>query len=69
MCPSEPVDTTGAGDNFVAGFLTGIRQGMDIAEATRYGSAVAAISIQAMGSSGAVKSPEQVEEYRKKQNY
>lgn len=69
VCPSDPVDTTGAGDNFVAGFLTGIRRGMDIAEAARFGSAVAAISIQAMGSSGAVKSLEQVEEYRKKQNY
>lgn len=68
-CPGEPVDTTGAGDNFVAGFLTGVRKGYGIVEAARLGSATAAISVQAMGSSGAVKSLAQVEEYRKQHNY
>lgn len=68
-CPTEPVDTTGAGDNFVAGFLTAIRRGDELLEAARYANAVAAISVREMGSSGAVKSLEQVEAYRKQYNY
>lgn len=68
-CPTVPLDTTGAGDNFVAGFLTGIRRGMGLLDAARYGNAVAAISVQYMGSSGAVKSRRQVEEFRNANHY
>lgn len=68
-CPTRPIDTTGAGDNFVAGFLTAVKQGMDLLAAARYGNAVAAISVQHMGSSGAIQSVEQVDQYRKQMNY
>lgn len=68
-CPTTPVDTSGAGDNFVAGFLTGLCHGWDMEQAARFGSAVAAISIQEFGSNGAVKNFEQVMRYRRKWNY
>jgi sugar/nucleoside kinase (ribokinase family) len=68
-CPGEPKDTSGAGDNFVAGFLTGLVQGIGIKNSARLGNAVAAISIQYFGSSGAIKSLNQVETYRKEVNY
>lgn len=44
--PAAPVarvvDTTGAGDAFAAGFLAGIAEGADVAEAARTGAALAA---------------------------
>ena len=39
---AEVVDTTGAGDAFAAGFLAGIAEGHDVAEAARAGAALAA---------------------------
>jgi sugar/nucleoside kinase (ribokinase family) len=68
-CPAIRVDTSGAGDNFVAGFLTGINRGWEPEEAARFGNATAAISIQEYGSNGAVKSFDQVIEYIKTTNY
>lgn len=49
------VDTTGAGDAFVAGFLGGILKRRDPFESARIGNAVAADCITAMGASTAVK--------------
>jgi sugar/nucleoside kinase (ribokinase family) len=68
-CPGKPKDTSGAGDNFAAGFLTGLRQNRGIEDSVRLGNAVAAISIQYPGSSGAVTSMDQVEEYRRHVGY
>ena len=47
------VDTTGAGDAFAAGFLAGIAEGADVAEAARAGAALAA---QVIGHFGARQS-------------
>lgn len=49
------VDTTGAGDAFVAGFLGGILKGYDPFESARIGNAVAADCITAMGASTGIK--------------
>lgn len=57
------VDTLGGGDNFVAGFLTGIVEGLPLEEALYVGSASAAIAISQYGANGAVKSRQQVQEY------
>lgn len=57
------VDTLGAGDNFVAGFLTGIVDGLDITEALYFGSAASAIAISEYGANGAITSKEQVQRY------
>ena len=48
------VDTTGAGDCFIAGFLTRLLDGWDIDPATRYAVAAASVSISAVGSRNAL---------------
>ena len=57
------VDTLGGGDNFVAGFITGLADGMELEEALYFGSAAAAIAIGQYGANGAIKNKRQVEEY------
>ena len=57
------VDTLGGGDNFVAGFITGIADGLGVEKALYFGSAAAAIAISQYGASGAVKSKQQVQDY------
>jgi len=53
-------DTTGAGDNFVGGFLTGLIDGDDILTAVRFANAVASISVTGMGAITAVQNKQQV---------
>jgi sugar/nucleoside kinase (ribokinase family) len=47
------VDTTGAGDCFNAGLITGLLRGLDLPQAAALGCAVGATSTQAMGGTGA----------------
>ncbi|MGA2765413.1 MAG: carbohydrate kinase family protein [Spirochaetia bacterium] len=68
-CPARCVDTTGAGDNFVAGFLTGLNRDMPPEEAARLGCATAAVSIQEVGSNGGVRSYDQVVEHMRAVGY
>ena len=52
VCPAfevNAIDTTGAGDCFVAGFLAAWQQGASWGEAGRFGNAVAALSVQKLG--------------------
>lgn len=42
-------DTTGAGDNFVAGFNFGLLQHLDLEKAAKFGMATSAVSIQSVG--------------------
>ncbi|MFV0359194.1 carbohydrate kinase family protein [Tropicimonas sp.] len=65
-CPAFDVpvaDTTGAGDNFVAGLIHGLVRGFDTDRALRFGSAVAALSVQAVGAGAGLKDLAQVEEF------
>lgn len=55
-----PVDTTGAGDNFAAGFMFGLLEGKPLAECCKLGCGVAAVSIGSVGASTGVKNREQV---------
>lgn len=48
------VDTTGAGDSFVSGFLYGIMKGMKLEQALRFGTAMSAVCIQTIGASKGV---------------
>ena len=43
------IDTTGAGDSFVAGFVSGLNQGMSLRECCRYGCAVSSMIVQQVG--------------------
>jgi sugar/nucleoside kinase (ribokinase family) len=52
VCPAfevNAIDTTGAGDSFVAGFLAARQRGASWAQAGRFGNAVAALSVQKLG--------------------
>lgn len=48
----EPADTTGAGDCFNAGLITGLLRGLDLPHAAALGCAVGAASTQAPGGTG-----------------
>ena len=64
ICPAFDViakDTTGAGDCFVAGFLTSRRRGASWAEAGRFANAVAALSVQTLGAVSGVLPFEETE--------
>ena len=47
--PAIPIDTTGAGDAFCAGFAAALANGADVAEAAACGTASASFVIQAFG--------------------
>ncbi|HHV62274.1 MAG TPA: hypothetical protein GXX51_06520 [Firmicutes bacterium] len=53
------VDTTGAGDSFVAGFLTGVMKGWDLERAGRFGNTVGATAVGVLGAVEGVRSFEE----------
>jgi len=61
--PADAVDTTGAGDNFAAGFITAVLDGMELEACGTFANAVAAASTESVGAVGGVKSKPQVEAY------
>jgi sugar/nucleoside kinase (ribokinase family) len=52
--PGPVVDTTGAGDSFFAGFMTGLLNELSPIDAARLGTAVGACSVTALGASSAI---------------
>ena len=62
------VDTTGAGDNFVAGFISGMLQRRSLSSCLELGSATAALSVQALGATGGVRDAAQVEQFLREQS-
>lgn len=61
FCQEHICDTTGAGDNFVGGFMAGLIQGRDLLEAVRYANAVASVSVTGMGAVSALRDRTQVD--------
>ncbi len=59
----DVIDTTGAGDSFASGFITGLLKGMDIAECLVRGNACAALAIQKVGAREAMPTKEALEEF------
>lgn len=60
-CPdTHCVDTTGAGDNFVAGFLSALLDGRTFDDCARYANACAAISVESIGATTGVTDAQQV---------
>jgi sugar/nucleoside kinase (ribokinase family) len=54
--PPEPVvDTTGAGDAYVAGFIAALARGMQVESAARVAAATAAWSVTALGATAGVR--------------
>ncbi len=69
LIPAYPdthcIDTTGAGDNFAAGFLYALSEGMAPLECARFANAAASIAVESIGACTGLRSPEQVlERYR-----
>ena len=61
----DPVDSTGAGDNFIAGFISEILRGKSHKEALLFANAVGAICTTAVGAGTALKDRKQVEIFMK----
>lgn len=51
-----PVDTTGAGDNFAAGFISGLAEGKNLKECCVFATATASLAVQQIGATSGVKS-------------
>jgi sugar/nucleoside kinase (ribokinase family) len=51
----EALDGTGAGDAYVAGFLTGVLKGWDLEQTARFASATGALCASAMGTTAGVR--------------
>lgn len=60
VIPSKVVDTTGAGDNFMSGFITGLLRDWNVKECCRFASAAGAICVSQVGPNTAVESFDQV---------
>lgn len=59
----EVVDTTGAGDSFLSGFITGLIHGWDMKTCCRFANAVGTICVSQVGANTAVNSFEQINTY------
>jgi sugar/nucleoside kinase (ribokinase family) len=63
-CATTVVDTTGAGDSFVAGFLSGLLRRWDLGECAGFACAVAALNIQSVGATGGMPTFEQAMQFK-----
>jgi sugar/nucleoside kinase (ribokinase family) len=61
------IDTTGAGDNFVAGFITAILDGLSLQDCGKFANATASVSVECVGATTGVQSRQQVD--RRMQEY
>lgn len=59
----KPVDTTGAGDSFCAGFLYGLSHGMNMHECCKLANAVGTHCVMATGASTGIKSYSEIEKF------
>jgi sugar/nucleoside kinase (ribokinase family) len=59
----DAVDTTGAGDCFVAGFLAALSEGKSYAEAARFANAVGAMSVESLGAVTGIRSRSATEDW------
>lgn len=57
------VDTTGAGDSFVAGFLTGLAKGWSLFECGKFANAVGTHCVMSVGASTGIKKLEEIKEF------
>ncbi|AEB07591.1 PfkB domain protein [Coriobacterium glomerans PW2] len=58
------IDTIGAGDNFVAGFLTAVLDGRSLEGCAQFANAAGSLSVRAIGATGGVQNRAQVERER-----
>ncbi|MFN3653134.1 MAG: carbohydrate kinase family protein [Armatimonadota bacterium] len=61
--PSVPIDATGAGDAFCAGFITGMVRGLDLRGCLEYGSALGASCVRSLGACAGVFNAEETAQF------
>lgn len=66
--PVNAVDSTGAGDNFAAGFISALLHGEGFHDCCLFATAAAACSVTCIGTTSGVQSRRQVEEFLALQN-
>ena len=59
----ETIDTTGAGDAFNGGLLSALSRGLDTHEAAYYATAVAALSVQKLGTTPSMPTKKEIDEF------
>ena len=60
---ADTIDATGAGDNFIAGFVSEILRGAGIKDALRFANACGAVCTTAVGAGTALRNRRQIEEF------
>ena len=63
----DAVDTTGAGDAFNGGLLAALAEGKDLWKAAEFASALAALSVQKLGTTPSMPEREEIEQFLKEQ--
>lgn len=61
----EVIDTSGAGDSFCAGFISGLSNGWDILQCSKFANAVGAHCITKIGTTTGIRSAEETLEFMK----
>jgi len=59
----DVADTTGAGDSFASGFITGLLEGMEMGKCLVRGNACAALAIRKVGAREAMPTGEELKEF------
>lgn len=58
---THPLDTTGAGDNFAAGFISGLLEGMTINDCCKMANCAASIAVETVGATNGINNREELE--------
>ena len=66
--PVEAVDTTGAGDCYAGGFMSGLIRGLPLTECAKIASATSALTVGCVGATAGIKGMEQVSEFLKERD-
>ncbi len=64
----NPKDTTGAGDSFMAGILTGLYHTWDMKKTIKFANAVGAFCVQSVGASSGIKPMSKILEFMEKRD-
>ena len=59
----DAIDTTGAGDAFNGGLLAALSEGKELWDAVKFANALAALSVQRLGTTPAMPTREEVDEF------
>ena len=59
----EALDTTGAGDAFNGGLVTALSEGKDLFAAAKFANALAAVSVQRMGTTNSMPAREEIDAF------